>query len=496
MNNQHQPINASGSHNARHMLDGIARVFLADALILPTGILTVAFLTRRLGSDGFGSFAIVSAIVVWIEASINTIFYRATLKFVAEAKDRRLVGTTIVRLHLSMSLVATFLLWLLSPLIGKLLHEEILVPYLWLFSLDIPIAGLTDSHRNLLVGIGSFRQRALSSAARWIGRLLLIVALVELGFSVPGAILGNIGASLIELTIARVYIRPSLLRVTKVNLPDFWYYVWPLVLFSISVSLFTKLDLLALKMLGRTANDVGIYSAAQSLAVVPGIFAMSFSPLLLSTLSRLISAGDMSHAKDFSLDAMRLVILLLPFAGMTAGMSHEIVDFVFGPSFRPAAPVLSLLIFGALGMAMISVVTAILTAAGKPKWALVQGAFLLPVALVGHILLIPRLGLIGASTVTTFCATLGALGSTLAVYRVWKIFPSVPTLARASLLYVMAFVLASAWPASSALLFFKIFAISILISSSFMALREFSPEEIALLRSLMHWKSSIRLYSN
>ena len=103
---------------------------------------------------------------------------------------------------------------------------------------------------------------------------------------------------------------------------------------------------------------------------------MSFSPLLLSTLSRLISSGDISQAKAISSDAMRLVIVLLPFAGMTAGMSHEIVDFVFGPLFAPAAPLLSLLIFGALAMVMIAVVTAILTAAGKPKWALVQGATL------------------------------------------------------------------------------------------------------------------------
>ena len=481
-------MTASRSHIARDMLDGIARVFLADALILPTGILTFAFLTRRLGPDGFGSFAIVSAIIVWIEASINTIFHRPTLKLVADTKDWKRVGATIVRLHLCVSLVATVLLWLLSPSIGKLFHEETLATYLRLFSLDIPLAGLTDSHRNLLVGIGGFRQRALSSAARWIGRLLLIVVLVELGLSVNGAILGNIGALLIELVVIRVYIRPPLLTVIRVNLPGFWSYVWPLVLFAISVALFTRLDLLALKILGGTANEAGIYSAAQGLAVVPGIFAASFSPLLLSTLSRLITAGDVSQAKTISLDAMRLVIVLLPFAGMTAGMSYEIVDFVFGPLFRPAAPVFSLLIFGALGMVMISVVTAILTAAGKPKWVLVQGAPLLPIAFVGHILLIPRLGVIGASTVTTFCATLGAMSSVLAVYRVWKIFPPLPTVARACLVYVIAFVLASIWPGW---FFFKIFAISILICTSFVALREFSPKEIALLRSLIHLKPSI-----
>ena len=193
---------------------------------------------------------------------------------------------------------------------------------------------------------------------------------------------------------------------------------------------------------------------------------------------------------------MRLVIVLLPFAGMTAGMSHEIVDFVFGPLFAPAAPLLSLLIFGALAMVMIAVVTAILTAAGKPKWALVQGATLLPVAAAGHLLLIPRLGPIGASAVTTFCATLGALGSLSAVYRVWQIFPSMPTLTRASSVCGLAFVLASVWPASNGFLFFKIFSISVVICGSFFVLREFGASEIALVRSVVQWRPPIRLYSN
>ena len=471
-------------HAARHLLDGATRVILADALILPTGILTVVFLTHRLGPEGFGSFTVASAIILWMEGSINTIFHSPTLKIVADAKDWSALGTTIVRLHFRVSLVASFFLWLLIPFIAELLHQDVLASYLYLFSLDIPLAGLADAHRNLLVGTGGFRQRALASVVRWIGRLLLIIALLELGLSVTGAILGNIGASLIEFTIVRHYIHPPLWGVTKVNLPGFWYYVWPLALFSISVSLFGRLDLLALKMLGATANQAGIYAAAQSLAVIPGIFAMSFSPLLLSTLSRLTSGGDVGQARNISSNAMRLVIIFLPFAGMAAGMSREIVDLVFGPLFRPAAPLFSLLIFGAWGMVIVSLATSILTAAGKPTWALVQGASLLPVAFIGHILVIPQVGPIGASAVTTFCAILGALGSVVAVYRVWRTCPSIPTLTRASVVCVLAFILASVWPISSGLLFFKLCGISLLISGAFFALGEFSHSEIAFLRSV------------
>ena len=62
-----------------------------------------------------------------------------------------------------------------------------------------------------------------------------------------------------------------------------------------------------------------------------------------------------------SRNAMRVVIGLLPLAGMMAGAAPEIVGLIFGPQYLPAAPLLAQLIFGAVALAMISVATAILT---------------------------------------------------------------------------------------------------------------------------------------
>src|SRR5690242_13104240 len=123
---------------ARHMLDGTIRVFFADALILPTGMLTVVYLTRRLGPDGFGLFAIAAAIVLWVESSINTVFHRPTLRIIADRKNSPSVWPTVVRMHLRVSGIAMLLLCLLSPLIAAVLHQQQLTTCLWLFSLDIP----------------------------------------------------------------------------------------------------------------------------------------------------------------------------------------------------------------------------------------------------------------------------------------------------------------------------------------------------------------------
>ena len=67
---------------------------------------------------------------------------------------------------------------------------------------------------------------------------------------------------------------------------------------------------------------------------------------------------------------MRMVLGLLPFGALVAGSASEIVTWVFGSSFEPAAPILAILILGAIAFVMVSVVTVIATASGFPRFVL------------------------------------------------------------------------------------------------------------------------------
>ena len=203
-------MQSSWTHPGRRMVDGTIRGFLAEALLPLTGLITAAFLTRRLGPADYGLFTLAAAVIAWIEASIVNVFARATCKFVAEAEDWRPIGTTVVQLHLAVSGCVMLSLWLLASPIAVLFNEPVLATYLRLFAFDIPLFSLARAHQNILIGSGGFNQRALVSAGRWIARLVLIVSLVAGGLAVPGALLGSISASLVEFALARFYVRPSL----------------------------------------------------------------------------------------------------------------------------------------------------------------------------------------------------------------------------------------------------------------------------------------------
>ena len=474
-------------HPGRHLLDGTVRVLLAEALFPLTGIITAAFLTRRLGPDGYGLFTLAVTIVTWIEWNITSAFSRTTIKFVGEAQDWRPVGATVLRLYVGVSSSAALLLWVLAPFIAELLNETVLSIYLKLLSFDILLFSLAQAHQNILVGLGGFRQRALASAGRWLGRLLLIVVLVELGFAVPGAICGLLGASCIELLIYRFHVRPSLASPASFPVRQLWGYAAPLFLSAVSLGIYTNLDLLALKLLGGTAAQAGIFGAARNLALVPSLFALSFAPLLLATLSRMLYMGEDEQARAIGREALRVVTGLLPFVSLSAGVAPEIILWIFGTSFSPAADLLPALMFGAHALVMIAIVTAILTAAGNPKRTVAFTGPLVPLAITGHLLLIPRLGALGAALVSMSVAWIGALVAVFVVYRSWHILPPAGTLWRSIVASVGAYVLAALWPTPDFLLFVKLPAVAFFIVLVFLVLGEFTTAEMTFLRALVGW---------
>jgi O-antigen/teichoic acid export membrane protein len=212
---------------------------------------------------------------------------------------------------------------------------------------------------------------------------------------------------------------------------------------------------------------------------------MSFSPLLLSTLSRVLRGRDPGLARDVGRDALRTVFALLPFVGMIVGSAAETVGFVFGPAFLSAAPILACLSLGALAQVMISVAAVILIAAGKSHWALALVSPLVPLAIAGHLVLIPRLGPIGAALVTTVSAGAAALAALIVVYRVWQIVPPPGTVGRSLLLFGMAYAVTMSWPAPGMYLLIKLSVVGAMIGLAFLLLGEFSASERATLRSLV-----------
>ena len=467
------------------VVGGTVWSFLAEALIVPTGLLTAAFLTRRLGPEAYGLYVLATALIGWIEWSVTAVFARTTVKFVSDADDWRPVGETVVRQYLLVSGPIALLVWVFAGSIGRALDAPALAAYLRLFALDIPLFSLARAHRGIMTGLQGYTQQAITGAAHWIARLALIVILVEAGLSVTGAILGSVGATAVELAVGRAFVRPRLSLRSSFPARQLWTYAAPLFLAAMSQRLFNLLDLVALKALGGTAAQAGLYGAAQNISLFPGLFALSMTPVLLAAVGRLMRGGDRDGARAMGRGALRAVILLVPFAALIAGSAREIARLVFGPAFIPAGPLMALLVFAALGMLVVSVAATLLIAADRPRRTLALSGPLLPLALTGHVLLIPRLGPIGAAAVTTTVAGLAALAALVVLDRTCRIRPPAATFWRSLIVAVPAYMVAAAWSTVGLALFVKLMVIGALTGGALAFLGELGAPELALARSLL-----------
>lgn len=466
-------------------MDGTVRVFLAGLLFPLTGIITATFLTRRLGPEGYGLLVLSATLVVWIELGINAFFARATIKFVTEAEDWRSIGVTVSRLQFLVGVAGALLLALLAFPLAAVLNEPVLAQYLYLYSLHIPLTGLAQGYQNILVGIGHFRQKAMTSAGHHIARLVLILILVGMGLSIQGAILGSIGATLVEIAISRRFVGIPFLGHAMFPSQKFWNVGFILFLSGMSLHSYSSLGLVMLKTFGGTVQEIGIYGAAQNLSILPGIFSMAVGPLLFSALSRMLSSGEVAQAKAIGRTTMRMVLCLLPIAAMVSGASSEIVILFFGQPFEPAAPLFAFLIWGAVAFVMISVSITIVTTACPPRMTLLLSAPLVFLAIAGYWVLIPPFGAIGAAFVTALCSWLGAVTCVLVVYHLWSIAPPMGTLARSVVISLLAYGLAVLWPTTGFLVLVKLSVITVVIFVAYLILREFKADEIALARLLL-----------
>ncbi len=467
------------------MVDGTARILLAELLFPLTALITTGFLTRQLGPQGYGLLALALTTIIWIESAITSFFAKATIKFVGETSDWKPVGSMVVHLSLKVGMAAMVLVWLLAAPLSVLLHEPDLAFYLRVCAVDIPLLCVGQAYRNVLIGAGNYQGGAAARAGRWLARMCLVVVLVEAGLSITGALLGVIGSSVVELWLSRWYLGSGMfIKQPRVSIPIQRYGAL-LFLSSLCLILYNGMDLFMLKILGGTATQAGIYSAAQSLSLLPGLFSWTFSSLLLATLSRQLADRQGERARELARDAMRVTLWLVPVGAIIAGAAPEIVRVVFGSAFMPAGPLLALLIVGAVANVMLIVSVTIVTAAGLPARTVMFTGPLVPLALGGHLLLIPRLGEQGAALVTVGVSLLGASFAVASVHALWKVWPPVGTFLRSLVVGLVVGAISLFWPTPGLLVFAKLIVLGMISLLGYWWIGEFRQGEIAVVRSLL-----------
>jgi O-antigen/teichoic acid export membrane protein len=170
----------------------------------------------------------------------------------------------------------------------------------------------------------------------------------------------------------------------------------------------------------RPLSDVGLYSLATVLAGVVQQVTIIFSTLLLPQLSVMVARGE--------LDKIRVLVdRFLPYWFLAAAVLFSVVvlaaaplvPLIFGPAFRPAAPVLVVLMLAACALAIFNTFAPLVSAFGA-TWALTGAALISGAVNVAmDFLLIPAHGLRGAAAATVLSYGMSAV--LVLSYTQWRL---------------------------------------------------------------------------
>jgi O-antigen/teichoic acid export membrane protein len=488
------------------LASGTVMVIAAEALAFPAGLLATILLTRHLPPSEYGALALALAGTAWLEWTVVSLFSRAAWKLIAEADNWPAVATAVVRAYLLASLPIALLVFAAADATANALRIPSLAPVLRVLAFEISIFVTAHAYRTVLIGRGLHRSRAAVTAARWTVRALLIAVGTLLGASLTGIAALIVLATTVELAVVRwramsarrtAHLAARRDRTTgPLNMRAFVVYAAPLAISAICLRLFDRIDIFALRMLGGSMESVAAYGVAQNLALGPGLFGSAFTPALIAALSYRLARGDHDGARQLSREALRAGFLLMPLILLTAGAAPQLIVLLFGPAYAAAAPLFALLLLGAAGTLLMALAGGLLVAAGKLRWTVALTAPLLLIAGVGHLLVIPRLGAVGAATVTAGTALAGAAGACAVAWSLLGTGIPLATLLRGVLLGGVAGWVASTWHVSGFAVLPALAALAVILGAAMCLAGELRSDERARLkrwtRSLLRPATALR----
>lgn len=474
---------ASADAYGRRFATGTFWISVGRLGVLPLGLLIAIALTRALGPENFGVFAVSLSIYVWIQSALNAAFNRTTVTLIASGGGASPLASALVQWETGFGVLAGVLLWVTAPWIATVLHAAELQAPLQLLAFGLPLFAITQAHENVLLGRRDFARTAWLPLMNDVFRLVLTVLFLGLGLGVTGAVLGNLGGLAAEFALVRRFMPVPLFVRAPLPRRRFARLAAPSWFDSFSKQLANRVALWIVQALNGAAG-AGLYGAAQNLTLPASLLASAIISPLLATLTHAWQNGQTAAAQAVIRHTLRLAFCLMPFALLGAGAAGPLVRVVFGESFAGAAGPVEWLAPGSVALLMLSLISTILIALGRPGATAWLTAPLLPLVLVGSWALVPRFGAAGAAAAVALVTTVDMLAGLWVLARWYHAGLAGLSLARVGSVSALAFVAAHAWTVPGIWVIPQLVVLSTGVVALLWLTRELTASDMAFARSL------------
>ena len=417
---------------ARSIASNFSIQLIGKALSILIGLLSIAIITRVLGTEAFGEY---TTAITYVQMFGVIVDFGLTLTLIVMISRPGIDEERIVGNFFGLRLVSGFLMFSLAPV------SVLLLPW----STTVKTAVLVGALAYFLMGgasmlIGVFQRHESmwrAALAELLNRTVLLALTVVFALTAPGVVemvFALVIANAVWLVMMIWMARPFV-KIRPLFEWSQWMSIlsqsWPIAISIIFNLLYLKGDVLFLAYF-RDQGEVGLYGAAYRILDVLTVLPTMFMGLVLPGLVALWSQGQ---AQEFRTRVARIfdvfVLALLPVVVGAQLTSTELMELIAGENFAASGPILSWLILALIGVFLGTLYGHLVVAINKQRLMTWGYVFVAILSIAGYLLYVPTYGIWGAVGVTLFSEALIAVITFLVVLRSSGARPNVSSLLKA-----------------------------------------------------------------
>lgn len=435
---------------------GTAYMMIAELMFVLSNYLIHLGVARYLGPEIYGLFGVLMSLFFLNKAFLNTGIPRTVSKFAAEPDVHKpSLFKRILQLQFFLALLFGSFYCLFSSRIASFLHDSSLTSYLWFLGLLVLPTSLLSLYLNgYFNGLRKFKHQSFVKIVHSILRLIFVFIFILLGFKLWAVLFGYVLAMVVAIFVGRSLLK-SILRKdkneTKLILP-----LKKLILFSLPVTIsalaFTSIknvSTLLVKYFLQDNLQVGLFTAASTLANISFMVFLSLSVTLMPSISKSVSSQNLPLTQKYISESLRYLLLLaLPLTVLIAATAKELLTLFYSSAYASAWPLLSILIFGSTFLALFQTLTAVISGSGKPKIEMGILLFFILILVLFSYVLLPPYGLNGAAISFSAAAFISLLLAGTYVYFQFRVLLNFLSFLRISACSLIVFAVTYFWSSS------------------------------------------------
>ncbi|MDO8469636.1 MAG: flippase [bacterium] len=361
------------------------------------------YAARALGTSGYGVFSyavgLTSFFLFFKNIGVDGIMTREVAHRPAE---RNQLFATSFWLEVGLLVITAALLLFVAPLFTHIPEALTLIPALM-------VMFIADDMRDLFVaffrGIEKMEWEAVVTLASNIALVVfgfgaLMVSKSPLYLAMAYAAAALFGVFLAGGIVFIRHIQGFFKSFNKDLVVPILQSAWPIAVGGIVGLFLVNVDII---MLGfwKTTGDVGIYAAIQKIVGILGVPAALVATSMFPMFSRLAHSGDPMRTRQVIESVLRVLFLFavpLVLGGVVLGA--PLLEFIFGAAYISGASAMAILLFSILATFPMVIFTNCIFAYDQQRKTIAIAIITSLVSIGLNFLLIPRLGMIGASFAT------------------------------------------------------------------------------------------------